>query len=77
MKKMPLPVQVIGDTIFFVPHLIQAPVTWMRKLQILIDYCRLTLKLFLFAPFVRINNERFLSFSCHLLDYRTFHLVYR
>lgn len=49
----------------------------LQKARILLAYWRLTLKLVLVAPFVRLRRERFLGFRVQTFDYETLHFLFR
>ncbi len=77
MKKMPLFFQALGDTLFFLPHLFHVPIARRKKIRVIFTWIRLTLVLFLLAPFKKISHEKMLLFNVNFFDYRTFHLLFR
>jgi FkbM family methyltransferase len=75
MKKPALPLQVLADTLLYLPHLLESPLPRSRKLGLLAEYARLSF--LLFAGLARSRRARILSFDVGYFDLPTLHLLYR
>src|SRR5262245_14445884 len=66
-----------GDTLFFMPHLLLSPQPLGRKLSILFTYLWLTLKLVFVNSLFPLRGEKILGLQVSCLDYYFLHLFFR
>ncbi|MCE3224112.1 MAG: hypothetical protein K0S58_2292 [Nitrospira sp.] len=69
--------EVVFDTLMFAPYLLRGRFSARVKIQILLTYLRLSVKLLLVHPFRPIKQDWVLGFTVHCFDYRTMHLLFR
>ena len=67
----------VARAVFDTTHVLRSRHTPTRKTQILLAYWRLTLKLILVAPVLRLTRERLLGFRVETFDYETLHFLFR
>src|SRR5260370_1616245 len=71
------PLRVIARAAVDSAYLLRSPHRPLARARILFAYWRLTLKLVLAAPFIRIRKERILGFRVESFDYETLHFLFR